>query len=353
MFSTRTQNTECTNSQNPFGFHLSDGTVYTYLQGNEYEDIFAAWDWNLIPGTTVDYNATPLTCDTARKTGTQTFVGGASDGSIGVAAMRYGTPTTRTLDWRKTWFFLDNDVQFVMLARIISTTTAPVFSVLDQRKRAGDVYVNGAVASSGNYTTAASLWHGGVGYTFNTTNPGTSLSLGLGSRTGSWQDIGTATDPPATVDIFSAWLNHNDVAASMSYAVYPGTTLSSFQQKSQASQLQAIRNDGSISALLDIPHKTAMLVYWVEAGGSVTVPSTTGNAPVTVKSTGFANVIVKLDTWVVTVAEPSQTLTSLTLNFTLGSGSIPTGWGTARFKVLSVNLPAGGQAGSSTTRSLI
>ena len=32
----------------PFGFHLSDGTVYTYLDGNEYEDIAAAWDWNLI-----------------------------------------------------------------------------------------------------------------------------------------------------------------------------------------------------------------------------------------------------------------------------------------------------------------
>lgn len=30
----------------PLGFHLSDGTVYTYLQGDEYEDIEAAWDWN-------------------------------------------------------------------------------------------------------------------------------------------------------------------------------------------------------------------------------------------------------------------------------------------------------------------
>ena len=30
----------------PLGFHLSDGTLYTYLHGNEYEDIAAAWDWN-------------------------------------------------------------------------------------------------------------------------------------------------------------------------------------------------------------------------------------------------------------------------------------------------------------------
>ena len=65
MFSSRTQNTECVNDQNvsiindvvhtrrsyddtiqPLGFHLSDGTLYTYLQGDEYEDIAAAWDWN-------------------------------------------------------------------------------------------------------------------------------------------------------------------------------------------------------------------------------------------------------------------------------------------------------------------
>ncbi|KAF8078588.1 polysaccharide lyase family 8 protein [Lyophyllum atratum] len=332
MYSKRTQNTECTNSQNTFGFHLSDGAVYTYLQGDEYEDIFASWDWNLIPGTTVDYNATPLTCSTARKTGTQPYVGGASDGTVGVAAMRYETPTTKTLNWRKTWFFLEDDVQFVMIARLASTTTAPLFSVLDQRRRSGGVFVNGAAALSGNYTSAVSLWHGGVGYAFNASNPSTSLSLQLGARTGSWQAIGTAPDPPATVDLFAAWLNHSDPNSSTSYTIYPGTTLSSFQQKAEASQLQAIRNDGR---------------------GSVGIPSTTGNAPVTVKSTGSAALIIRMDTWIVTVSEPTQTLTTLTLNFTLGSGSIPSSWGSSRFKVLTVDLPAGGLAGSSVTRSLV
>lgn len=28
------------------GFHLADGTLYTYRQGDEDEDIAAAWDWN-------------------------------------------------------------------------------------------------------------------------------------------------------------------------------------------------------------------------------------------------------------------------------------------------------------------
>ncbi|KAH0590691.1 hypothetical protein H2248_000821 [Termitomyces sp. 'cryptogamus'] len=352
MYSNRTQNTECTNSQNPFGFHLADGALYTYVQGNEYEDIFAAWDWNLIPGITVDYDATPLTCSTTRKTGTQPLVGGASDGSIGVAAMRYETPTTKTLNWRKTWFFLEDDVQFVMVAKITSSTSAPVFSVLDQRRRSGDVFVNGVTVGSGNFTSALSLWHGGVGYTFNTSNPSTSLSLQLGNRTGSWESIGTATDPPTTVDLFAAWLNHTDITSSASYVIYPGTTFASFQKKSQASQLQSIRNDGSISALLDVAHNTAMLVFWVNTGGSVTIPSIAGNAPVTVKSTGNSAVIVRTDTWVVTISDPTQLLTNITLNFTLGAGSIPS-WGTDSFKVLEINLPTGGIAGSSVTQSLV
>lgn len=355
MYSKRTMNTECINGQNLFGFHLSDGTLYNYQQGNEYEDIFAAWDWNLIPGITVDYGATALNCAGTGHTGTQALVGGVSDGMIGVAAMRYETPTSKTLNWRKTWFFLDDDVQFVMVADILSTTNAPVFSVLDQKRQNGDVFVDGVAQGSGNYSGVSSLWHGGVGYTFNSSNTAVSLSLSLGTRTGSWQSIGTSKQPPASVDLFAAWLSHSDISVPISYAIYPATTtLSSFQQKSQASQLQTIRNDGSISALLDISHKVAMIVYWVAAGGSVSVPSPTGNAPITVKSNGNANLIFHMDTWTVTVADPTQTLASITLTFTLGSGSVPSGWpgGSSKTTSLTITLPAGGEIGSSISQSL-
>jgi len=35
MYSVRATNSECTNLANPFGFHLSDGALRTYVQGNE------------------------------------------------------------------------------------------------------------------------------------------------------------------------------------------------------------------------------------------------------------------------------------------------------------------------------
>ncbi|KAI0778155.1 polysaccharide lyase family 8 protein [Trametes elegans] len=352
MYSKRTQNTECTDEANNFGFHLADGAVYTHLNGDEYEDIVAAWDWNLIPGITVDYGGTALTCSTTRHTGTQPFVGGASDGRVGAVGMRYETPTSKNLNWRKTWFFIENDIQVVMVARITSSTSAPVLSVLDQRKHAGEVFVNGVATAGGNFSSASTLWHGGVGYVFNTTDPVT-LAVSVANRTGSWSAIGASSQPPVTVDMFTAYLSHDDISSAISYLVFPATTPDSFRQKLAAADLITIRNDGSISALLDVAHKTVFLVFWDNNGGSVTIPATTaGGATIKVQSTGSSNVIVRMDTWAVTVADPTQLLATLTLTFTLGSGSAPSGWGSSKTKSVQFALPSGGVAGQSVTQSL-
>ncbi|KAJ7692116.1 polysaccharide lyase family 8 protein [Mycena rosella] len=354
MYSKRTENTECVNSQNQLGFHLADGAIFTYTTGNEYQDVFAAWDWNLIPGTTVDYGATPLNCDTATVTGIQPYVGGVSDGVVGIAAMRFDNPTTRAMTWRKTFFFLEDDIVFVMIALITSSTTAPVFTVLDQRVHSGDVFVGGASAGTGNYTGVSSLWHAGTGYTFNASNPATSLSLQLGPRTGSWESIGSSTGSD-TVDMFAAWLSHGDISAPATYAMYPGTTQAAFEQKAQQepTNLHVVRNDGSISALLDSAHNTAFIAFWTAAGSTFTVPSlNTGVGAIQVKANGNSILVLRMDTWTVTVSDPTQTLTSLALNFTLLTGTAPPGWGTVKSRSVAVALPVGGVAGANVTVQL-
>ncbi|KAF8151251.1 polysaccharide lyase family 8 protein [Mycena galopus ATCC 62051] len=355
MYSTRTLNAECVNSQNQLGFHLADGAIYTYTDGNEYQDIFSAWDWNLIPGITVDYGATPLNCGTTTVTGIQPFVGGASDGVVGIAAMRYTNPTTRALTWRKTYFFLEDDIMFVMIALITSSTSAPVYSVLDQRLQSGDVFVDGVAADTGNFTAVNSLWHAGTGYTFNASNPATSLSLQLGPKTGNWQAIGSSTAAPNTVDVFAAWLSHSDITAPVTYAMYPGTTQDTFAQKAAAesNNLQVVRNDGSISALVDTVHNTAFIAFWTAAGSTFTIPSrTAGVGAIQVKSNGSSTIIFSMDTWNVTVSDPTQTLTGLLLNFTLLTGTAPPGWGTAKSRAVTVTLPVGGLAGGSVSAQL-
>ncbi|EIN13720.1 polysaccharide lyase family 8 protein [Punctularia strigosozonata HHB-11173 SS5] len=352
MYSTRTENTECTNSQNPLGFHLSDGTTYTYLSGDEYEDIAAAWDWNLIPGITVDYAATPLACSTAGWKGTQPFVGGVSDGLIGASAMRFTNPDTKSLSWQKAWFFLDDDVQHVMVANIHSTTNSSIFSVLDQKKHSGTIFINGFPMFQSNYSRPLSLWHDNVGYAFDNSTSFT-LSVEVGEKTGNWSNIGTSTQPPVTVDLFAAWLDHKDLTVPLSYSVYPATNLVTFEKKALLGGVRVIENNAHTSAIVDDRHDTAMAIFWDVAGGNVTFTSPfPWVAPVTVQASGNAAIIYRMDTGNITVSDPSQSLRTVDLTFSIGEGRAPARWPGGRSRTLSFSLPTGGLAGNSVSQTL-
>ncbi|KAK7058939.1 hypothetical protein VNI00_001563 [Paramarasmius palmivorus] len=342
MFSTRTQNTECTNSQNPLGFHLADGVHYNYILGNEYEDISASWDWNLIPGITVNYGATPLSCDRTGFTGIEKFVGGVSNGEVGLAVMRYTNPSTRSLHFQKSWFFLNGDVQRVMISNVSANGAAPVYSVLDQRRHSGAIFVNSEQTQLEenrvtNFTNVTSLWHGGVGYTFDSSAP-FSLSLNVGSKTGDWSKIGTSKQPPTTVDLFAAWLDHTSAEPAVAYTTYPGTeSVDAFAQRSGATKVETLQNDALISAVYDQASRVAMAVFWNSSGGCVNV----SGENITFCSSTAAAVLFDIGSNTVTVSDPSQSISSLDIRVETGSS-----------KTVTFDLPQGGQAGSSVTKSL-
>ncbi|KAF9015214.1 polysaccharide lyase family 8 protein [Cyathus striatus] len=353
MFSSRTKNTECTNSQNPLGFHLADGVVYTYQRGDEYEDISAAWDWNLIPGITVDYEETPLDCDHTQYTGIESFVGGASTGEVGIAVMRYTNPYTQSLRWQKAWFFLEDDIQHVMVSNISSSSNASIFSVLDQRKLNGVVVMDGAEKRLSTNASAKSLWHDGIGYSFTEGNDAFTVSLEVGEKTGNWSAIGTSTQPSVTVDLFAAWLDHTSLNTSVGYTVFPGTTLNSFQEKSIRGQPTALINDGNISAVYHSSSNTVMIVFWSSSGGSVTfTPQQRGAAAITIASNDNIALIYRLDNNEITASDPSQALNGTELSISLGPGKKPAGWGSGRARNAVLEFPSGGLAGSSITQSI-
>jgi hypothetical protein len=94
-----------------------------------------------------------LNCQRTGWKGIEQFVGGVSDTKIGVAAMRYSNPFTHSLSWQKAWFFLKNDVQFVMVNNLSSNGLTPLYSVLDQRRHTGDIFVNGTPVEKNPPTT--------------------------------------------------------------------------------------------------------------------------------------------------------------------------------------------------------
>lgn len=332
-------------AQQPFGFHLADGTLYTYLQGNEYEDIAAAWDWNLIPGTTVDYGNTPLNCNNAEFSGLNAFVGGASTGKTGVAAMRYTNPLTKALSWQKAWFFLDDDTQHVMIANLTSQSNATVYSVLDQRRHNGPVRVNGATTTKLDQTfhnPVSSLWHGGVGYTFDQKSA-IGLNVSVGDRSGAWSAIGTSPQPPITVDLFAASILHENVTTPVSYTIFPGTDFGTFQSKSNKRHIRTLQNDAHMSAVFDEDHNKVAVVFWDSTGGSLHFLASLWH-PVALQADGNAAVILDLKSGNITVADPSQTLSTVNITAKVGLRE-PT-------KRLTIRLPQGGSAGSSVSQKL-
>jgi hypothetical protein len=180
------------------------------------------------------------------------------------------------------------------------------------------------------------------GYTF-LPSDAFSLSFDVGAKTGNWSAIGTSTQPPARVDLFAAWIENQNVDAPVSYSVFPATDFATFHAKSLALRLQDIQNDANVAAVFDETHKTASIVFWGAGGGSVYF----------VPSGGNAGVIYCMDNGVITVSDPSQTLVSVQIMFTLDDfGTRPPCWGYGRIKVLLLNLPGGGLTGSSVSRNI-
>ncbi|KEP47650.1 polysaccharide lyase family 8 protein [Rhizoctonia solani 123E] len=286
MLSTRTATGECTNAESPYGFHLSDGVVYTYSTGAEYEDMFAALDYNIPPGITTDYGATPLDCSTARREGADAYAGGVQAGDVGMAAMRYINPFSRQFSFYKAWFFFPGNVQHVLVSNIQQSnagSSSPVFSVLDQRLRSGDVYVNHSPSQSGNYTEAKSLWHAGTGYAFPTDSlRAVQVSVSLESRTGDWSKIGTSKVPPSSKDLFAAWIPHKKMGGGsdtgqgrytpIEYSVFPATSsVSDFEDKVSRVRPRTVVNTETASAAIDSGAKILGVAFWKAAGGSVMV----------------------------------------------------------------------------------
>ena len=266
--------------------------------------------------------------------------------------MRYTNPLTKEFSWRKTWFFIEDDVQHVMISKISSTTNAQVFSVLAQQRQTGKVIVDGVDAQTIDNTQAkSSLWHNDIGYTFDRLGSDDKVLVRAEKRSGNWSEIGTSNQPPTSSIIFTALIEHQNNSASVSYTVFPGTTPETFDRKRSQLRLRTIQNDGHISAVFDDRHNTIYATFWDPSGGTVTCHST-NFAPITITASGSIALIFKLTTGKITVADPSQRLDVVSVVMSLGSGNNPPKWGIEPMKVFHFVLPSNGLAGSSVSQTV-
>ncbi|NLS91514.1 MAG: polysaccharide lyase 8 family protein [Planctomycetaceae bacterium] len=251
MHSKRLANTDGpANSEGLLSHHLADGCFVLVQTGREYRDVYGAWDWQKIPGTTVRQK--PELAGSPRRMGTTEFVGGVSDGTFGLAAFDFERDG---LTAKKSWFFFDDEI-VCLGAGITASAGDPVVTILNQCRLNGDVLAAGArVLDRGEHVLDKPqwLWHDSAGYVF--LEPA-GVHLQNDARSGSWHASNRRyPERPETLDLFTAWIDHGAEprAASYGYVVVPGIDrdqVAGYAAKSpvrtlaNAPELQAVAHDG-------------------------------------------------------------------------------------------------------------
>ncbi|CEP17275.1 hypothetical protein [Parasitella parasitica] len=359
-FSNRTSNSECNNDQNPNGFHLSDGSIFSYIDGDEYSDVFGAYDWNLIPGTTVDYDATPFGCNITQFYGNTTFVGSVTHNKKGysrkggMSVMQYVNPMTGSLQWDKTYFFFPG-FYAVQIGPIQHKGKAKVVTTLDQSNLKGPVYLNNKKLSDDQNSVLSSvktkhlnLWHNRILYTVvsqNETTPKLKISKKPASMNG-WSSIGISTGN-ATQSLFTATLEHAPatlLTGKKDKIEAPPVTyiaqLNTYEKRNQHPErlVEFAHQDdaelGVVRGAFDVKEKTIALAFWT-AGSYQTSWGLTVKTDSPILT--FFTLDEDEDSYSITVSDPTQLLSQVKLTVTQDKET----------NDYTVDLPQGPFAGSS------
>lgn len=335
MFSDRLHNTDqpC-NGEAVRSHHVADGCTLILRHGGEYRDLFPLWDWQRVPGTTVE-RAPELRGEVCRR-GSRAFAGGVSDGRYGLAAFDFERDL---LAARKCWAFFDEG--FACLGAGISCTSPhPVITTLNQCALQGEV-----VACIGGKTRILPLgthllenpeWvhHDHIAYFF--PQPAR-VYLEIGPRTGSWRQIShSASDEPMTREIFTLWLDHGagPHQARYAYWVTPDVSLDAMS----APPVRILGNQPQLQALHhDALGLTAIAFY---QPGRLDLPQ---GGSLGVDQPCLVLLREGTEAWAVSVSNPENRPLQADVEIT-PAGGVP--------QRLHFDLPGGPEAGRSLTHTL-
>ena len=289
MYSSRIYNYEFGNTENKKGWHTGDGVLYIYNNDlKQYgEGYWPTVDPYRLPGTTVDTKE--LTDGSGyNKTSPQSWVGGATDGTNGTAAMYYNTTNLgqdMDLKAQKSWFFLDGKI-VALGAGITGTTDAAIETTVENRMMNGDdnaISYNGEAwdkteeekqAKAGDYAFFKGTGEGNdIGYVY---LDDADIYLAQETRSGKYTDINEyfVSDKEYTNTYFKMGINHGDSVenGTYSYVLLPGSTEEETAAFAENSTVEVVRNDVDVQAVKDTQSGAfAMNVWPTEGTGSESV----------------------------------------------------------------------------------
>jgi chondroitin AC lyase len=317
MFSTRNRNMEEPyNGPGKTTHHRADGTNYLMLKGNEYLNIWPAYNWQKISGTTIMQKPTLPGPDQIQKDGLTDFVGAVTDGMYGAVVFDFKSPHD-PLDAKKSWFFFDEE--YVCLGTDIKAkSNLEVVTTINQVLLKSDVTVmqNGTqqIIAKGNRSLQNVKWvyHDRIGYIF---PQAATINLSNQAETGSWASITdqkNISNEPVSKDIFGLWFNHGSKpnVASYEYIVVPNVSEQDLKNSSPNNRfVEILSNTSAVQAVRQSKLGISQLAFY--KAGSIDVEK---GVNVRVDSPGM--VMLKTDggkLTAVTLADPSRKLSRILL----------------------------------------
>lgn len=264
MASSRVTGVESMNGDNMKGYYMADGATYVYQQGNEYLDIFPLWDWRRIPGVTAFLSDEEMPqIRSYQPRNKAAFVGGVSNGQIGVSAMEVDRAGIRA---HKVWIMTDRFL-LCMGAGIQADSTLTVATSIEQCHKADELWMwNGKrwqknTGVQENVGKEQRYHHAGKGYIVWGNQLQCTSSVAL--RSGRWHDVMQMYRPQeVNGEVFSLYIGHGVApqGASYQYLILPDADkeqVSSFN----LSDIRLIRNDESLQAVYSRQDDT----WWIVA----------------------------------------------------------------------------------------
>lgn len=225
--SDRTVRTENINNENKKGFFLSDGATNMTIKGDEYLNVFGAWDWCKVPGVTApQLDSLPdMKVAVGGPAGVGNFSGGVSDSVYGTSVymMDYAMFKTQA---KKSWFFFDKEI--VCLGTDINSDYGrPVATTVNQALSKGNIIISQKTLLAtyshlfGEKKYDGQLdWilHNGFGYYF---PQGGNIVVANKVQTGNWYTISVSQQNKVVKDsVFSLWFDHGTNPKGQQYAYY-------------------------------------------------------------------------------------------------------------------------------------
>lgn len=371
MISARTAGGECINGQGLQSLHAADGITYLYQSGGEYESLAPTWDWQQLPGLTVQVNGTQLNCSTSDGMGANTMVGGISDGWVAnntlvsppvsgaafmdFAALRYGqnlTAKKMVAFWTQAGGSGEGDVLLHFGSGLVTKAGYAITTTVESKLLSGDV----TVSADGGATwqtvpaetpdmvlplprasgpTAVLVHHDSVGYVIAARDVAltpypASASLHVAARnvTGNWSSVGTYMGPLQTNAMFTLWFQHaaGDTAPSQGYAytVLPALPLATFQANwsSLTTRYTIERNDLAVQATYDAQRNVLVAAVY-DNTSSVALPAALPAKaislpfPAAIRVSSYVNTTTGNTTLLVQYSQPDALLTGGGLGHTV------------------------------------